>query len=378
MVRRDVRDDARLVRLVADAAEQDPAARGLEDRDVEVVALEDRLRAAAARSSRRARPSSSRRRSRRTSSRRPACPASRRMWAIRRVVVVLPFVPLIETIGSRRSASRIHAGPGPVRLADPRERRARPGGACRGVSRSMAPAGMSRSTSARAISAIAVARSPSAHGQTTIQCPGSDDRWTATPGRPRRRDARGAAAGPSRRATRRAPGWRDRGTVAESRTSACRSGSRRPYQVRRRPIADLDLHRRLEPVQVRTVEEADLDEAHGPARIATARRRATLDFPRDHRSRRRARASPTPSWTQLQRDRRGRPAGVPRRPRAAVQHRLRQLLAAGRQRGRDVGRRGPRAAGRPRRAAAGPERPVRRHRRRDVRGRARAPARASC
>ena len=52
---------------------------------------------------------------------------------MRRVVVVLPFVPLIETIGSRRSASRIQAGPGPV--ASPTRASARSTWrACRGVS----------------------------------------------------------------------------------------------------------------------------------------------------------------------------------------------------------------------------------------------------
>jgi hypothetical protein len=34
----------------------------------------------------------------------PTCrPAARRMWAIIRVVVLLPLVPLIETAGTRRS-----------------------------------------------------------------------------------------------------------------------------------------------------------------------------------------------------------------------------------------------------------------------------------
>src|SRR6185369_2826642 len=43
---------------------------------------------------------------------------------------------------------------------------------------------------------------------------------------------------------------------------------------------DLELHRRLEPVQVGSVELAHLDQAHGPARIATGRSRTTLDFAR--------------------------------------------------------------------------------------------------
>src|SRR5215208_172764 len=45
-----------------------------------------------------------------------------------------------------------------------------------------------------------------------------------------------------------------------------------PVAVPAPPTADrgLDLHGRLEPVDVRTVEQADLDHAHGPARIASA------------------------------------------------------------------------------------------------------------
>ena len=43
-------------------------------------------------------------------------PATRRMWVTSRVTVLLPFVPLIETTGIRRSVSRIHSG-GVVRAA---------------------------------------------------------------------------------------------------------------------------------------------------------------------------------------------------------------------------------------------------------------------
>ena len=66
-----------------------------------------------------------------------------------------------------------------------------------------------------------------------------------------------------------------------------------------------------------------------------------------------------------QRDR-CRPPGLPRRPRAPRQHRLRELHAGGRRRGRALGRRLPGRARRRGRAPAGPRRPPGRHGRRHV------------
>ena len=234
VVRGHVRDDARVVRLVSDAAQDIPP------RAVSRTATSrsSRARIDAAPAGPVQSPCSTISPSTTIPSDVVAptrFPDSRRMWTIRRVVVVLPLVPVIETIGSRRSASRSHVGPSPSAASTRSERPAtsRP---CRGVRMALDPAGTSRSTSARAASAIAFARSPSSHGQARIQCPGSDDRWTLTgPAAPSgcsRRSRRTQSASAATRA-----GCSSRGTAAVSRTRACRSGSRRPYQVRRRPIA---------------------------------------------------------------------------------------------------------------------------------------------
>ena len=82
---------------------------------------------------------------------------------MRRVTVLLPFVPLIETIGTRRSASRIQ--PGGVALAS--SIRARQRSRRRSwvpVSRAVRAGDTFRSPSASAASAIAWARSAPAHG----------------------------------------------------------------------------------------------------------------------------------------------------------------------------------------------------------------------
>ena len=115
MVRGDVGQHARLVRLVADAAQDDAAAGGLEDGDVDVAAGRGSGALRRDRSSRPARPSARRRGRRpRSSSRRGGRPAAR-MWVISRVTVLLPFVPEIDTTGIA-----------PVGVADPlRRRRAR-------------------------------------------------------------------------------------------------------------------------------------------------------------------------------------------------------------------------------------------------------------
>ncbi len=105
------------------------------------------------------------------------------MWVISRVTVDLPLVPEIETIGTRRSASRIHVG-GAVPAAAIRSLQ-------RVQSRSWAPVNCavrdgetSRSARAMAASVRTRARSSPLHGNVMIQWPGSDERWTARPARP--------------------------------------------------------------------------------------------------------------------------------------------------------------------------------------------------
>jgi hypothetical protein len=114
----------------------------------------------------------------------PTCrPAVSRMWVMSRVTVDLPFVPEIEIAGMRRSASRIHDG-GEVRAAAIRSVQRASSRSWAPVSRAVRDGDTSRSARASAASAIVRARSSPVHGKVRIQCPGSDERWTATPVRP--------------------------------------------------------------------------------------------------------------------------------------------------------------------------------------------------
>ena len=107
---------------------------------------------------------------------------------------------------------------------------------CRGPGPGCIAGDTSRSTRASAPSAMAVARSPRSHGQTRIQCPGSEDRCTVTgPTAPSGKALRSRRTQMARLVIR--AGCAERGTGAARRTSACASGSRLPYQLRRRPIA---------------------------------------------------------------------------------------------------------------------------------------------
>ena len=144
---------------------------------------------------------------------------------ISRVTVLLPFVPLIDTIGIRRSSSRSHGG-GVVRASAIRVDHRATARSWWPVSWAVRDGDTSRSASASAASAMVRARSSPVHGNVTIQCPGSDERWTATPPTPspwsdrsRRIHATIAAIG---------SGQARAGTVAPRRTSACRPGWRSP------------------------------------------------------------------------------------------------------------------------------------------------------
>ena len=174
--------------------------------------------------------------------RRADVPAGRRrMWLIIRVVVVLPFVPLMLMIGIRRSASRIQAGGGGLRLLDPdrpsgaRSRAWPPVQACRA-----GPARRSRSARRTAASAIARARpcpAPRVGHDPVARARTCDGRPSAAGGLRRGRPASrrdGAARRPAARS--RGPGARS-GTGAPRRTRAWVPGTRWPNQVRRRPTA---------------------------------------------------------------------------------------------------------------------------------------------
>ena len=237
MVGRDVGEHARVVRLVADALEHDPAPGRLQDRDVDVVALQD-LRGAA----------------------RPG-------------PVALFDHPLVDedAVGGRRAdvaagqdedvgdqpgdralpvrAADAHDRGPPVRVADPGRRRPASAVAmapvCRSSRRVCAPVSVARragetSRSARAKAASAMARprstTPSARSRSSARARRSGGR----PARPCRRDGRSGAGGPRPRSRRRrrASRCRHRGTQADPGVGA---GSRWPYQVRRRPTATSSL-----------------------------------------------------------------------------------------------------------------------------------------
>ena len=100
---------------------------------------------------------------------------------------------------------------------------------------------------------------------------------------------------------------------------------------------ELQLHHRLEPVDVGPLQHADLDQSHGPGRIATeAPRRLPPMTSRTPDRPPRRRRRPRPRARGAARIDRGRPACLPRGPRAARQHRLRVVHAGGRERGRPL------------------------------------------
>jgi hypothetical protein len=162
------------------------------------------------------------------------CPATLRMCVISRVTVLLPFVPVIETTGIRRSASRIQAG-GVVRASPIRALQRASWRSCDPVSRARRAGETSRSARAIAASAIVWARSAPVHGNVTIQWPGSDERWTATPPVPSPWSERSRRTQRTRASTEK--GHCFAGTSAPRWTSAWRPGLRCPYHVRRRPTA---------------------------------------------------------------------------------------------------------------------------------------------
>ena len=165
----------------------------------------------------------------------PTCrPAPIRMCVTSRVTVLLPFVPEIEMTGTRRSASRIQDA-GVVRASRIRSDQRTSSRSWLPVRRAVRDGETSRPPRARAASVMVCARSAPTQGNVMIQCPGSDERWTATPPRPspwsdRRRRIQPTTATMS-------SGQSRGGTDAPRSTSAWRPGSRWPYQVRRRPMA---------------------------------------------------------------------------------------------------------------------------------------------
>ena len=270
MVGGDVGQDAGVVRLVAHAAQDDAAPGRLEDRDVDVAAGGSAGRRRG-RSSRRAR-SSARRRGRRprSSSRRDARPdrrsASAGGWS-----------------STCRWSPRWRSSESGARHRGPRPAGGRGAPAIRSVQRarirSWAPVRRTR----RAGVAASVRQGHRRFGDQPR--PFRTDPWighdpVARIGRamdPDPADALGPlapeATGPAGNATtasgqprgrRRAPRW----------TSAWRARLALAVPGPAAADGDLELDHRLEPVDVGTFEESDLDQSHGPARIASEWRHA--------------------------------------------------------------------------------------------------------
>ena len=167
----------------------------------------------------------------------PTCrPARRRMCVSMRVVVLLPLVPLMLTVGMRRSASVIQVGPGPAAAVDPPENALQAAAAAprRAWSR------LAHRPAASAPSAISCARSRSRQGNATIQWPGSPVRWMVTGtvgagGRPARVPLSRCRRVTQAARSRTGGGAMARATGRPRRTMAYAPGVRCPYQVRRRP-----------------------------------------------------------------------------------------------------------------------------------------------
>ncbi len=160
------------------------------------------------------------------------------MWVMSRVTVLFPLVPLMLTIGVRRSVSRIQVGPAGDAVAIALVWRSRSRD-CAPVSVARRAGETSRSASANAASAMARPRSTDAIGQVTIQCPGSEVRWTTSPAVPSRWSIRSRRTHAAMAAT--PSGHLAAGTAAPRRTRAWWAGSRWPYHVRRRPTATSSL-----------------------------------------------------------------------------------------------------------------------------------------
>ncbi len=143
---------------------------------------------------------------------------------MRRVTVDLPFVPVTETTGIRRTSSRIHEGGVERASAILASQRAR-ARACAPVRCARGAGDTERDARSNAASAMSRARSAPCHGQVTVQWPVSDDRCTAhgPPASPCSRRSRRAQAtrsatgsGQSRAATVR-PRWSSDGSPSDRR-----------------------------------------------------------------------------------------------------------------------------------------------------------------
>ena len=186
---------------------------------------------------------------------------------ISRVTVLLPLVPEIETIGMRRSASRIQVG-GVARAAAMRS--------VQRASEALLGAGQVGGPRRRDV-ALGQGERGLGQGQRPLRAEpreGDDPvpgirRAVDAPGRRGPRRGRRAAGG-SRPTTAATPSGQSRaGTPAPEVDERVAPGIALAVPGPPPPDGDLDLDHRLEPVDVGAFEQAGLDQSHGPGRIAS-------------------------------------------------------------------------------------------------------------
>ena len=210
----------------------------------------------------------------------------------------------------RRSASRTHSG-GVARAATIRSVQRARRRSWAPVRRAVRDGDTSRSASASAASVRVTARSAPFHGNVTIQCPGSDERWTREAA-PTLGVVDAQAPDPADHCGHRVRplAGGDVGAQVDERMPA---GVALAVPGSAPADGDLELDHRLEPVDIRALEQAGLDQTHGPGRIASAP--AARLRPMNATSA----TPPLPSTAELDAPARRhecRPASLPRRPRA--------------------------------------------------------------
>ena len=153
---------------------------------------------------------------------------------ISRVTVDLPFVPVMDTTGIVRSASRIQGG-GVARASAMRASHAATWRACVPVRRTRRADDTDRRARSTDASATSLARSAPHHGQVTTQRPVSDARWASTgpPCSPWSARSRRVQATMSVTAS----GHSRAGTARARWTSAPSAGVREPRHALVRPTA---------------------------------------------------------------------------------------------------------------------------------------------
>ena len=209
-----------------------------------------------------------------------------------RVTVDLPLVPVMDTTGMRRSASRIQDGgvapAAAMRASQPATRRAWVPSGARAGGRD-GPAGEVHRRLGDQAGPLGARPGPGDHPAAGIRRAVDADRTR------RARRGRRAAAGSRPRRRPRDPGHSRSGTGRARCTSDRRPGVRETVPGPRPADGDLDLDHRLQPVDVGPLEQPDLHESHGPETLREAGRADGRSAPSRHGHRQPAMQQPRPA-----------------------------------------------------------------------------------